>query len=253
MTNMCVYQLRLHGARNPFYIGMGAESRAHDHMKAVELRKKNHKTHTILKAQREGREVLVEYLSTELTRKQAAELEIAFIRAYGRKHEGGCLVNITEGGEGIVALPPEVCAARGLKHRGKVVSEETRARMRASKLGVKQTAEHIANRTAGQRGRARSPETIEKMRKSATGRVVSEETRRRLSLAGKGRSSGPFTAERRAKLSVAKLKTTSNVARQIMSMLSEGMTQCAVAQQLGLAQSTISNVKRGLFIQAGDE
>ncbi len=57
-------------------------------------------------------------LKENLTNAEACLLEIAFIAAIGRKANGGPLVNLTDGGEGI----------SGLKH-----TEETRAAMRKPK------------------------------------------------------------------------------------------------------------------------
>jgi hypothetical protein len=62
---------------------------------------------------------------------------------------------------------PERRLATSLLHKGKVLSEETRAKIRASKLGKKRSAAANAATAAAHRGKKHKTETIEKMRQSA--------------------------------------------------------------------------------------
>lgn len=90
--------------------------------------------------------------------------------------------------------------------RGHVVLEATRQKIRLSKLGVKQSAETIAKRSAAMIGNTNrcgcthvvSAETRAKISKSRKGIIASEETRRKISEANRRRFATP---ESRAKAS----------------------------------------------------
>lgn len=62
-----------------------------------------------------------------ITNEQACEIEKQYIQKYRLRGEGGCLVNLTYGGDG---------GTLGMK-----LSDETRARMSASKTGIKPSEE----------------------------------------------------------------------------------------------------------------
>lgn len=74
--------------------------------------------------------------------------------------------------------------------RGRKPSQETKEKMRAAKLGVPKTDEHRANMSLGHQGRVVSEDTKAKIKRGwETRRLtpVSDETRMRLSEAGKGK------------------------------------------------------------------
>lgn len=117
-----VYQLRVEGEGNPFYIGKGIGDRAYYHLKPTSLNSKEnlHKTNTILKAKREGKDVLVEFLHINLTEQEAYDLERDIVFKYGRRNNGtGILTNLTDGGYGVL----------GFKH-----TEETKRILRETTL-----------------------------------------------------------------------------------------------------------------------
>jgi hypothetical protein len=74
-------------------------------------------------------------------------------------------------------------------------SLETRAKMRAAKLGKKQKPEHVAKRAASQTGLKRTPETRANIRAGQ-----SPEARAKMSAAAKGRTK---SAETRAKMAAS--------------------------------------------------
>ncbi|HVM96151.1 MAG TPA: GIY-YIG nuclease family protein [Candidatus Acidoferrales bacterium] len=84
-------------------------------------------------------------LTSEPSYARLIQAEQEWIAYEGTQSPGG--YNLTSGGEG--ALNP---------------SSETRAKLRASRLGKKQSPELIAKRTSRQLGRKRSPEAIKKAR-----------------------------------------------------------------------------------------
>ena len=95
-----VYQLRIDGIDKPFYIGKGKNRRLYDHFTAKSLKSNSHKNRVILKAMREGVKVLPEILHTYIDEPSAFAKEVELIAFYGRRVNGGCLTNATDGGEG---------------------------------------------------------------------------------------------------------------------------------------------------------
>ena len=163
---------------------------------------------------------------------QAEQGIIALYRAKGYR-----LTNITAGGEGVVG---RVCSPEQRKkisdsNRGRVFTEDHRAKMSASRKGVKRkphTAEACAKISAAMQGNTRalgfkhsaesrqnmsaamkghkralgrvlSPETRAKIGNSNRGKIRTEETKAKLSAAKIGKKRAPFSLETRTKLSKA--------------------------------------------------
>lgn len=90
---MTYYYVYLHLTKDtnlPFYIGKGSKKRAYSKIH------RNKHWHSIVKAHG----FKVDFLATHLNEIEAYYLESYFIKVYGRREFGGCLVNQTDGGEG---------------------------------------------------------------------------------------------------------------------------------------------------------
>ena len=125
--------------------------------------------------------ILVENISWE----RACELEKLMISFYGRRDLGlGCLVNMTDGGEGAY---------------GKKLSKETKEMMSKIHTGKKLSTEHKKNMSQSHKGRIYSKgfkhteETKKKMSQSRKGRIGcmkglkhTEETKKKMSESHKG-------------------------------------------------------------------
>ena len=122
------------------------------------MNKESHKNNVIKKAIREGVEVLSEVLFDGLTEDQAHAKEIELIAFYGRRINGGCLTNATDGGEGV---------------SGYVPTPETRDAIRKVRTGKKHTKETRAKMSAIHSNM--SQETKAKMSKSRKGLLHSDE------------------------------------------------------------------------------
>lgn len=97
-----MYQLRVEDESLPFYIGKGKGGRAWEHLKFSKLDTNRHKTNKIKKAQREGKQILVEFIKENLNEDDAFMWEVFWIAEYGRYDQGlGTLTNMTDGGEGM--------------------------------------------------------------------------------------------------------------------------------------------------------
>jgi len=91
----------------------------------------------------------VQVLKSDLTWKNACELEIILISYYGRKDlKTGTLVNMTDGGEGTLGRKPSIESniKRSLKMTGRKFSQNHKDLLRNKKLGTKQSTEQIKNR-----------------------------------------------------------------------------------------------------------
>ncbi len=102
-----------------------------------------------------------------LTFEECKIKETEFIKLYGRRDLGlGTLVNMTNGGDGIV----------GLHH-----TEETRSKMSKSHKGIPLSEEHKKNSAESRKGIPLSEETKKKIGNSNKGKIRSEETINKLS------------------------------------------------------------------------
>jgi hypothetical protein len=93
-------------------------------------------------------------------------------------------------------------------HKGKILSKETKTKLRFSKLGKKLSPEHAEKSRIVNIGRKRSPESIEKTRQAHIGKPRSEETKEkiRLSLLGKKHPIERVLKNRETQRNLAKLK-----------------------------------------------
>jgi hypothetical protein len=155
---------------SPYYVGKGTGNRAYQ---------KNKKTHKFVNIPKDKTKIV--YLVENLTEEDALIKEKEIIKKYGRKIDGGILVNISEGGEkGYAAM------------KGKNHTEESKNKMSNSHKG----------RNAWNKGKTgvqihsdetkQKISTISKGNKSRTGQKQSEEERNK-----KSESLKKYYAERR--------------------------------------------------------
>jgi len=155
------------------YIGKseaGLKRRLAEHLMPSYLATPSHKNSWIKGLLAEGVQpvgVVLQRLSTSAELCDAERYWITFFRAQGCR-----LTNMTDGGEGFGKRP---------------VSAETRAKMRAAKLGKKQSPEHIAKRIAPRIGRPLSAEHRASCSAAAKRRGISAATRAAAIAAATGR------------------------------------------------------------------
>jgi NUMOD3 motif len=146
---------------SPYYAGKGRGTRA--------FTSTGHNVHRPA----DGSRILVFPMLSE---SEAFESEIALIDLFGRKDFGtGCLRNITYGGEG-------PC--------GRVVSDDTKQKMRDKALGVKKSEAHkhklslVAQTRIGNKnhfyGRTHSEETKQRIRNALLGRTIPEDVKQKM-------------------------------------------------------------------------
>lgn len=156
----------------PCYVGKGRGDRWTHHERRPKVRGHNpHLARIIAKAGGELPKVKVRVGLTDI---EAFAIEVALIAAIGRG-KNGPLVNLTDGGDGLVNPSPETRAkmsaraitrlqdpvARArftrLGRRGSI-SDETRQKMSASHSGKKKSPAHVAAVAAALRGKPKSAE-----------------------------------------------------------------------------------------------
>jgi hypothetical protein len=174
---MAVIYRHLKSDGEVFYIGIGkTESRAYS--KADRNKFWNNLVN------KHGYEVQI--LKKDLTWEDACELEKILIDWYGRRDLGtGTLVNMTNGGEGSY---------------NRIVTEETRAKMRLSQKGKIYTKETRAKMSLSQQKNRDSFEKNQKIRIALTGKTLSDEHKKNITLSHKG---SKHTEETKAKISAS--------------------------------------------------
>lgn len=170
-TKFYCYAHRTADTGHIFYIGKGHGNRAYS---------KQRSKYWHNKANKHG--YTVEIIASNLTERQAFDIERELIAFYGREK----LVNLTDGGEGASGAKLTEKQIEALKRRkGSKLSEETKKKLREANIGKKQSAETIYKRTKNQYGRKHSKESIEKMKIAQSNR--SEETRKKSGDARRGK------------------------------------------------------------------
>lgn len=138
----------------PFYIGVGTGYRAN------QIHKRNIHWQRIVKKHKYIIEVMIDNLSWE----DAIEKEKEFIKLYGRRDKGlGTLVNLTDGGEGMIGyIMPDLVR--------KKVSDAKKG-INPRPIGWKMTEEGLRKISAASKGN-----------KNCLGRVLSDETKHKIRL-----------------------------------------------------------------------
>lgn len=181
-----VYML-LRADGSPCYVGKGHGRRHRHHLG------RSHNRHVERIVAEDGRRNIQVKTIANLTEAESFELEALMIADIGRIPHGP-LVNLVDGGLGV-----------------RNPSSETRDRMRAAKLGIPQSLEHIEKRVAPRRGKPRSLMVREKIAATLTG--VKHTDERRENGRAANRSGDP---EVRAKISATVKEQMQDPARRAL-------------------------------------
>ncbi len=207
-----------------FYVGKGSGDRA------FSMRQRNRHHRAVVKKLL-GAELTVEVriVANNLDEDSAHAIEMKLISEYGRRVEGGSLVNLTAGGEGTAGhrhdpdtiarikakligqkRTPEQCERIAEGQRGKKLSDEHKANIGAAGLGHRpypKTPEGLAKIGAMNRGKKLSAERKAKISEFLKSRPVSEETRAKHSARMKGNRN--FEGRRHTPETLAKMSISS--------------------------------------------
>lgn len=195
----CVYALASKiDPTNVRYIGRTKndtpDKRYQRHVKNALGGSSEHVYNWIRKVLREGDEVVVSCLESNLSYYQSGKREKHYIAHY--RSLGFDLTNKTDGGEGTLGWhpSPEQLARRGVHRRGvphteevrtqisqsskgRIVSEETKAKLRITSTGQVHSKESVERTRLANTGLVRSKEAVEKNRLAQLGKVRSEESK----------------------------------------------------------------------------
>ena len=147
MNNILVYRHRTLDTHEVFYIGIGSLKRSKSRHRSI-----------FWKNVVDKHNYYVEILRHNLSWEEACELEQLLIKEYGRRDlRTGCLVNMTDGGEG---------------SPGKKIAIKTREKMSKSHKGKKLTKEHKINLSIAKKGIAPSLITKNKQLEAISKKVL---------------------------------------------------------------------------------
>ncbi len=185
---MIVYAHRNPKTNDIFYIGIGAKQ---ERAKRFKSSQRNQYWHNYVKKYGQP---IVEILHTVETRKEAVELEMQLIKKYGRRIDGsGRLVNITIGGDGGalgVKQSEETKAKRTAKLKGGTHTEQSKNNMKKAQNRPEVKAKHVAFHN--------DQTWLQKQRDAKLGRNLTDEHKAKIS---KGLNGRVVSAETKAKIS----------------------------------------------------
>ena len=219
MNNVQVYRhLKPNG--ETFYIGIGKDNRPYQ-------KKSRSKFWRDVVKKYPNYEVQV--LKSDLSREDACELEQILISYYGRKDLGkGSLVNLTDGGDGLINMSQHIKdkiskAKKGKKgwNKGIPMSEETKLKMSNSRKGV----------TPWNKGKKRTEETRRKISESAINRYKNAEN-------------NPFYGKKHSDETIERLRKT-NTKRLVKVDGSDWMTVREMVNFIGKSKSLINGYIAG--------
>jgi hypothetical protein len=223
-----------------FYVGKGRGKRA--------FSKHGRNPYWVNVVNKHGLKVVI--VNEGLTNDVALELEKYLIKDFGRISNGGVLVNMTDGGDGVVGSIPWNKGKKMVDtwNKGRVLSQETKDKISKSKKDVKRSTP-IWNK-----GISLPDEIKEKMKGRVPwnkGLKSSDESREKMSNSAKKRNVNPFQGkkhsdETKKKISDSK-KANNSISKlnKIIICINTGViykSQKEASDELGLSKSSISRV-----------
>lgn len=126
-----------------FYVGKGCKNRSSTF---------NHRNKYWHNKVNKNGGFFINHIATELTEKEAFDIEKFYISVFGKWQDNGLLVNMTDGGDGVLGYIPsdehKQKISNALKGRiGKPLTKEAKLKISLAKTGVKQDPNVIKRRS----------------------------------------------------------------------------------------------------------
>ena len=182
MNKYYVYTHTRIGDALPFYVGKGFGKRAY---------RTSYRSKYWRNVAKDGYDVRIEI--TDLSEDEAFQLEREIIKTYGRRDLGtGCLVNLTDGGEGPSGYIKSDDHKRKISEaaKGKTRSEKTKQKISDAKKGKTQSEEHKRKLSQSKKGKTLSDDHKRKISDAKAGKTrasFSDDTKRKMSEKAKER------------------------------------------------------------------
>jgi hypothetical protein len=190
----------------PFYIGKGTGNRMIVHEKMALLESNTTiKDNKIRKIWSEGKKIIRTKILDQLDEDTSLELEIKLIKEIKRKHEGGPLINLTDGGDGLKNPSLEIRQKIGEAGKNRIIREETREKLRNNWISKLSRLERIriSRGISLEEAQTINNQISNKIGGYRKGSKHSEETRLQMSARMKGIPKPPRTEQHKKNLSIS--------------------------------------------------
>lgn len=190
----------------PFYVGKGTGNRIVIHEKSASYESNTtRKDNKIRKIWKEGKKVIRSKVLDRLDEDIAFELESKIIKEIKRKEDGGPLVNLTDGGDGLRNPSQEVRQKISEAAKNRVISEETREKLRNNWFQKLSRLERIriSRGVSLEEAKIINQEISDRAGLSRKGKLHSEETKKQMSINRTGVPKPTRTESHRKNLSIS--------------------------------------------------
>lgn len=155
----------------PFYVGKGSGQR---HLKHLKRTDRCEFVHRIQKIKQSGFLPIIEFICDRVDEEFAFLVEVEAINYYGRKdHKRGPLLNLTDGGDGVPRLSPEVQAKRIVNLKATMSTLASKERQSKAQKLSSSNPDVRTKRSVAAKIAARSPE-VKSKRSAALKRVLND-------------------------------------------------------------------------------
>lgn len=252
-----VYEMADPDTHTPFYVGVGSRTRSdgafrpNDHIRSAMASPKNgnrHRNYKIMQIIETGRLPALRIVFESDVFKAVCQEERRLIAQYGRRDIGnGCLVNMTDGGDGSnnwASFTDEKREAIRQKIRSSItpeMRERSRNAVIAANTGRKDTADTIRRRVENSRGKTMNygPDN------GTYGKARPQHVKDAVSRANRGRVE-PLDKKQQRQAHLKERNMTKHIGtyQAVMARLDAGMKCKEIVSELGISHDVVTKVRK---------